>query len=326
MDIDLDVKDKKLLYRLSLGSREPLSQLAKETGISKTSAYYRIQRLQNKGVITKFAAVVNIAAIRASTFAMLIKFNVDIYKNPEIIDYFKQHEFANWSMTLSGNWDIFVEFIYTGLYQVEDIVHQIIECFNDSINTYQVYSSNDSIKVESLIPDFYKDLKLPYPQPPIRDMMPCDLDKTDKLILNLLNIDSSLSYKEISERLGLTLDVVRYRIKNLIKNNVILKFFPEVSLQKLGYTEYLCIIKLRNLSKEEATKIENEIKYNPNVEWGCLDILSLNLIFVVAFKKADDIDELSRGLRNRFANSIEDQNYLIIKDQLLFNLYPKGLV
>ena len=49
------------------------------------------------------------------------------------------------------------------------------------------------------------------------------LDKKDKLILSLLQEDSTLSVKEISEKIGLTFTPTYERIKNLEKQGVVEK-------------------------------------------------------------------------------------------------------
>jgi DNA-binding Lrp family transcriptional regulator len=151
-------------------------------------------------------------------------------------------------------------------------------------------------------------------------------DKIDKKILNLLGQDSSLNAVEIAEKLELTLDVVRYRIKNLSKENVIIKFFPEISLPKLGYTEYLYVLKLRNLSLEKFNELKDTIKFNDNITYAFVDKNSYYIVFDCAFSSPGGIDSLSRSLRERFSDIVESHDYLIIKEQIHFNLFPKGLI
>jgi hypothetical protein len=44
------------------------------------------------------------------------------------------------------------------------------------------------------------------------------------------------------------------------------------------------------------------------------------------FKDASEIDHLSRGLRRDYLDIIEEEDYLLIKEEILFNLFPKGLI
>ncbi len=322
----LDVKDRKLLYYLSLDGRASQTKLSKQVGLSKNAIKYRIERLINKGIITKFASVINIGSLNLDTFTLLLKFNEDIYENKDIIEYFRNHEYADWVVTLSGEWDIFAEFIYQDLGHMDKIIHEIIQKFGSLLNTYQMYSSMHPLRVEHLIAEFYKDLKLEPLMRKEKIMKKYEIDINDRRILNLLNEDSSLSYLAIAQKLNLTLDIVRYRIRNLIDNGIIIRFFPEVSLPKLGYTEYLYKIRLKNVSQEKMDSIKKIIKSDENITYAFFDITGFNMIFACAFKTPEGIDHLSRNLRKKYAEIIDEQEHYIIKEQITFNLFPKGLL
>src|SRR3989344_5404786 len=136
MTENLDLKDKKLLWLLSLDARTPHSQLAKQLHLSKNAVTYRIDRLQRAKIIEKFIAVINIGALKLDTFCLLIKFNEDIYGNPDILSYIENHSFINWAVVLSGDWDFFVEFVYKDLRDTVHIVTDITQLFGNRLNAY----------------------------------------------------------------------------------------------------------------------------------------------------------------------------------------------
>jgi DNA-binding Lrp family transcriptional regulator len=322
----IDKKDLRLIYHLSDNARQSQTQLAKKVGLSKNAIKYRIERLKKTGVIKNFSATVNLGSLGLTTYTMLLRFNEDIYKDKSIINFFKEHGFVDWSASLSGQWDLFVEFVSRDYVHFENTISEIISFFGDKLNSYRVFFSRDTLRVEHLIHDLYSNLELPKFEHKMRNVNIDKIDKTDKQILNLLCEDSSLNFHEIATKLKLTLDIVRYRIKNLVNNQTVVKFSPEIMLDKLGYTEYLYIIKLNNSSSENIKLLKNKIQHNHNITYAFFDIASLSLIFVCAFKNAEGIDTLSRGLRGEFSNIIEHQEYNIIKEQISFNLFPKGLI
>jgi len=321
----LDIKDRKLLYYLSLDARTSDTQLAKKIGLSKNAVKYRTQRLLKEGIIKNFAAVVNLGAANFTTVTLLLRFNEDIYEKKEIIEYFKNHEFADWVVSLSGQWDLFVELAIKDFIHLDKLILEITNHFGTQLNTYQLFFSSYTLRVEHLIADFYKDLELELPAKP-RTFQDYTLDAIDKKILYLLNQDSSLPYHTIAQKLETTMDVVRYRMKNLVNKGIIIKFFPEISLPKLGYTEYLYTIKLKNVSQEKMDSIKKRIQTNQNVTYAFVDITGFNLIFVCAFKTPEGIDHLSRNIRKEYSEMIQEQEYLIIKEQILFNLFPRGIL
>ncbi|MFH1648975.1 MAG: Lrp/AsnC family transcriptional regulator [Candidatus Woesearchaeota archaeon] len=321
-----DVKDRKILYYLSKNSRMSHTELSRLVKLSKNAVKYRIERLQKEGVITKFAAVVNIGALGLTTVALLLRFNEDIYEHKEIIEYFRNHPMADWVISLSGHWDLFVELIVSDFDSLSAIIKDITTKFSTSLNTYQMFVFRENLRVEHLISEFYQDLDMEEQAQAPRTRGIHEIDNTDKQILQVLNLDSSTPYLQIAQQLGLTIDVVRYRIKNLVNKGIIIKFFSEISLRKLGYQEYLYTIRLKDISSEKMNQIQQNIRTNPNITYAFLDMTSFNIIFVCAFKTSEGIDKLSRDLRKQYSRVIEKQDYLIIKEQILFNLFPRGLV
>jgi DNA-binding Lrp family transcriptional regulator len=182
------------------------------------------------------------------------------------------------------------------------------------------------IRVEHLIHELYADLNLKEPEIKERKLQDIKLDDKDKKILAVLNEDSSQAYLTIAKKLGMTMDIVRYRIKNMIDNGVIIKFFSEIALRKLGYTQYLYKIRLKNISREKIEKLKLKLKNNNNITYAFFDITGFNIIFTCAFKDADGIDHLSRSIRKEFSDVIAEQDYLIIKEQIAFNLFPRGII
>lgn len=321
----LDIKDKKLLYYLSINSRFSHTYLSRKIQLSKNAVTYRIERLQKKGIITKFASVVNLGSLNVTTITVLLKFNEDIYEKKEIIEFFKNHALADWVISLSGQWDLFVELVAKDFMSLYTMVDEIVARFSDSLNTYQLFFSRDTLRVEHLIEDFYKPLRLEQPIQKERTKEIYEIGEVDKKILKILNENSSLPYLQIAQKINSTIDVVRYRIKNLVAKGIIIKFFAEISLPKLGYTEYLYTLKLKNLSQEKMEKMRKRIQDNSHITYAFVDATGFNILFVCAFNNAEGIDHLSRSLRKEFSDILEKQEYQIIKEQILFNLFPKGI-
>jgi|SRR3989338_6501837 len=322
----LDKKDRKLLYYLSLNARQSNTQLSKKIHLSKNAIAYRIERLQKEKIITQFSTVINIGSLGCTTIAFLMKFNEDIYEKKEIISYFKHHPFANWVITLSGQWDLFCEFIIDDITKMYQLTDEIIERWGKTINTQRLFISKETLRVEHLIADFYQDLKVEKIAQKERTSTIQKIDLTDKKILHHLNENSTLSYIQIANKINSSVDIIYYRIKNMQKNNLILKYFAEISLPKLGYTEYLYQLKLKNTNLTSLHKIKKQLQYNQNITYAFIDAASLTILFVCAYQNTQGIDHLSRLLRKEFQEIIEEQEYYIIKEQIQYTQFPKGMI
>ena len=62
------------------------------------------------------------------------------------------------------------------------------------------------------------------------------VDLKDRKILYYLDIDSRQSFHDIGDKVGLSKNVVNYRVKRLIKNGIIKNFYTSIDFHKLGYT------------------------------------------------------------------------------------------
>jgi Lrp/AsnC family transcriptional regulator, leucine-responsive regulatory protein len=325
--VNLDIKDRKLLYYLSLNARQSHTQLSRKVGLSKNGVKYRIERLKKEGVIKGFTIIPNIGSCGYDTFDILLKFNEDIYENEEIINYFKNHGLCINILALSGGWDLFVEIIVPNLSRMAAIVRDITSHFGEVLNKYKVfYVASAPVKLGDALEDLYVDLNLEKPKPKRLIEKKQKLDIVDKKIMMILAKDSSLPLMSIARELNTTLDIVRYRMKRLANSGLIFKFDTNISLSVLGYTKYLCRISLRGGSEERINAIKKRISVDKDIIYAFFDVNGYNIVFSCAFKDAENLDHLLRGLRKDFSDIIEDQEYLLIKEEVLLNLFPKGLL
>lgn len=87
------------------------------------------------------------------------------------------------------------------------------------------------------------------------------MDAKDRMILSILQEDSTLSVKEISERIGLTFTPTYERIKQLEKQKVIEKYVALLNREKLGLNIIVyCNIRLKEQSKTSLEAFEEHIE------------------------------------------------------------------
>jgi Lrp/AsnC family leucine-responsive transcriptional regulator len=96
MPIKLDQIDRRILERLTHDARIPLTQLAREVGLSKTPVAARIRRLEDEGLITGYRAILSPLKLGLSHVAYvevrlsdtrqgaLDKFNAAVRQIPEV--------------------------------------------------------------------------------------------------------------------------------------------------------------------------------------------------------------------------------------------------
>jgi DNA-binding Lrp family transcriptional regulator len=99
------------------------------------------------------------------------------------------------------------------------------------------------------------------------------LDTKDLAILEILQQDSTISVKEIGERIGLSFTPTYERIKNLEKDKVVLKYVALVDRFKIGMQIVVyCNITLKEQSKKALSDFEKTIIAIPQVQ----EVISLS--------------------------------------------------
>ena len=72
--VEIDLKDRKILYELDLNCRQSNVQIGKKVGLSKEVVKYRITRMQDEGIITCFWTAINTLKLGYYCFRIYINF------------------------------------------------------------------------------------------------------------------------------------------------------------------------------------------------------------------------------------------------------------
>lgn len=325
MSKGIDKKDKKLLYYLSRDGRMPQTRLASNVALSKNGVKYRIDRLQERGYIRYFTAVINLTLLGYSTFTALMRFNADIYENEALLDAVTEHPYVDSVTTLSGHWDVFAEFVYEDIPHAQRIIDGFREEFGADLNRVEPSFSNEILTVDHLPEAFYDDLDVEEREQPQRATETYDVDAVDRQILRTLTRDGRISYADLAEEVGTSLDTVRYRVNNMEDAGVIYRYFPEVDLAKFGYTSYLFTVTLEDADHATVENLKNTVQAHPHVTYAFYDALHQEVTFLAAYREPAAVDRLSRQLRKRYREIIDTQEYVIATENVVFDLFPPGL-
>ena len=127
------------------------------------------------------------------------------------------------------------------------------------------------------------------------------MDAKDKMILSLLQEDSTISVKDVSEKIGLTFTPTYERIKQLEKQNIIEKYVAILNREKLGLNIIVyCNIRLKEQSQKTLEDFEKHIETFDEVQ----EIISLSGEYDYMLKIiAKDINSYNDFAVNVISNS-----------------------
>ena len=101
--IELDKKDREILFHLSLNARASLSDLSRKTRLSKEVIHYRIKNLERNGVIEGYYAVINTYKLGKVFYRVYMKtINMTQQIEKEFISFLKNHPKVTWVVEIDG--------------------------------------------------------------------------------------------------------------------------------------------------------------------------------------------------------------------------------
>ena len=261
-DVKIDLKGKKILSVLSKNCRlKPTpTQIGNIVGLSKEVVHHRIKNLENRGFIRGYYTLINPRKIGLQIFVVFLELqNISQTKENEIIDKLVKHDAAQYITRCLGKYDIIFDIIAKSMDDFDKILRNLFKEFGQYVKYYETIEILDVLKYVSLVDSFSENLilikKFMRDSTFMKDLEnsiidytenKVNLDEKDFQILYLLANNATLQLKQIAEKISLSSDAIKYRIKRLIKENVILGFYPIINISMLGYHNHGILLELNN--------------------------------------------------------------------------------
>ncbi len=138
------------------------------------------------------------------------------------------------------------------------------------------------------------------------------LDLKDKKILYELDIDSRQTNAEIARKVGLSKQVVGFRINHLFKEKVLSSFHTVIDISKLGFTIHKNFLRLQNLDKEKEEELINFLKSHPDIVWLASCDGKFDLAFGTWTKDVEYLDRTLKGIDARFGEYLSERQIATI--------------
>lgn len=145
-----------------------------------------------------------------------------------------------------------------------------------------------------------------------------NLDLKDWKILFELDLDSRQSLQSTGKKVGLSKEVVNYRIKKLVDDGVITAFFTRIDTAKLGVFVVRTFIRLYNLTPEKEKDIIDYIVGNEQVGWCTAVDGNWDLNFIYWADDVSDFSEFWRKLLSKYGDYIQDKQVSIFDRYIQF--------
>lgn len=159
------------------------------------------------------------------------------------------------------------------------------------------------------------------------------LDVKDRKILSELDMDARQPLSIIAKKVGLSREVVTYRIKQLEKKGIIEGYYTAIDVSKLGIIYCRLLFKYRSISPKKEAELIEYCKKSSTITWVSLNNGKWDITLVVLAKSLEEIEDLYDDININFGECLQDpyinvafkiyhfkHNYLYVENDTRFEI------
>lgn len=306
MQHELDLYDRKLLFELDKDSSIGLSALATKLKRSKQFILYRMNKLEELGVITGYHAIVDMSKLGYFTFRVYFKFQqMTQGQGTQFVDHVRAKLPQVWTITsMHGKWDYA---LFLGVKTISEF-HQI---WDDIMLSYKRFIKLYNVAVYAPIYNFNRKFFLDTNAEAIQRIYGAgekeEIDELDWRLIQEFANNVRQSSLEIARRLHISADTVRNRIRTLEKKKIIVGYKLGLSLEPLHHVGYR--VDLGLLSTKRNKEIFEYSKHHKNIYQINKSIGGADFEMEVIVKDLNHLISLIDEIKIRFNDVVSDVDY-----------------
>lgn len=320
--MDMDVKDKKLLYELDKNARQNYSVLAKKLGLSQELVRYRIKRLEKEGIINKYFTIINSAALGISFTKVLLRLhNVNSKKEEEIMLYLREQPQVVWQVELNGSFDIGFVLKIKNMYELNTFLDLFYQKYSNNISNHKISTNifGEYLDRTYLI-DTQRDIQndKAYSAQPITK----EIDEKNSQILKLLGINAREQIISIAQKIHLSADATLKRIKRLQEENVITGYTLVLNHKRMQQIHYKVLIYLNDFNPQKINHFLASCKQIKNIVYIIKALGDWNYELDIECKNINKYRDIMMRITDEHADIIKGYDGLLVEKIHKYNLYP----
>lgn len=303
---DMDKYDRRLLYLLDKNAKRPLKDLGEELHRSKSFVSYRMQRLEEHGIINAYQPIVDMATFGYFTFRVYFRFQQTTKEEgKQYVEYVKESLDQVWTITtMHGKWDYALFIGVKDIPAFHSIWDSIMESYKEKIKTYNVaiYAPVHNFNRTFFLGEATDVIERKYGIGPEQE-----LDDLDKELIEQYALDARQSMNELAENVDATAETVRHRIAKMEEKKVITGYKLDLNTDGLGVNTYRVDVQLR--STERNAELFAYCRDHRNIYQVNKTIGGADFEFEIA---VDDLSHLTSSLdqvKKEFKDVVNDMEY-----------------
>ena len=146
----------------------------------------------------------------------------------------------------------------------------------------------------------------------MEDFKGSNLSPMEKRVLKELDINARQGISSIGSKLKISKQAVTYHIEKMKKKGFIKEFLTYYDTNKLGYTFYNIVIKLKYSTKEDRNDVIEKLKAIPNVVWISTFRGEWQMIVSILAKDVGEFSFYLEEVLSSLKGNMLDYNFFIV--------------
>ncbi len=320
--VELDKTDRKILYQLMIDGRQPLSDIGRKAHVSEQVVSYRINKMQERGVISDFLTILEISKLGFGAYRAFFRLaNVTPEKEREIIKHFGEHPNVFWLVRTGGRWDLLVDFMTENIARFDEELQHSMNTFQGHLQNKEVMTFLDShhFRRDYLHPETGTSEERVYfggvPQEE-------NLDRTDLEILKSIATDARKPYRHVADEIEVSPNTVKHRIGAMEDAGVIQGYSPRIHPTVFDCPCYKILLTVHNLDEQKEQRLIRFAKEHENVIFIEKIVGSWNFEFDIECNDDKEFRTLMRQMKDELSDIVVDYETITFYYDYKVNYFP----
>lgn len=322
MGIKLDLNDKKILFELDKNSRASLPEIARKVRLSKEVVFHRINRLIAEKIILRFHTVPASYRFGMIAYKVYLRLsNISKHDFDGFIDYLVETEEVFWIGACKGRWDLMFGIWAHDIESFFKIHDKILDRFSKFIQEKELSISRENIQFNRRW--FYYDSSEPVEFNFGEKAQKLQLDQKDERILDLLADNSRIKLTDIAQKVGLSPNVVSYRVKEMERKKIITGYKVLLNPGLMGYCTCKSFVFFKNINERNKKMFIEHCKRQLNLINIVITFAPWDLEMMFETKTYEDYFKIMDEIKERFKDIVKMYDSVLIsaepKQRFLYN-------
>lgn len=321
--MDVDFKDRNILFALEQNARQTNVSLGKTVGLAPDVVQYRIDRLFNRGVLKFFLGYINFAKLGYVDYGLYLSTQRMTRKQEHaFVDFLTNHPYCPYFCRSGGTYDYVADLLARDPIFLMELVTELTNRFGNFLYDQEIVTRIHATH-------FAKQYLLDAVQPPKpttyfggRLDRRVQIDEVDDEILRILATNARAKLVDIAANIGLSDTAIGQRIKRMEEEELITGYFAWIEPQSFGYQSFNLLLKHQNFRAADEDQLYEFCRVHRHITWLIKTLGRWDFEIEVEVKSQEELQEVVNELKDNFSHIIQRIEFAPIFRTIKYSQYP----